>query len=89
MAPNQVANGPSQLAQSDQHDDSESSQAHYALSGGYDTEDDDFDYDEFVANEFPDPATAQRPTVKPWIWITAWILVAATLLPFVFYFLVG
>ncbi len=64
-------------------------QAHYALSGGgYDTENDDFDYDSYVAEEFPDPAAGPQLRVKPWIWITAWVLIIATLLPFFYYFLI-
>lgn len=67
--------------------DSDSAQSHYALNGGYDTSDDDFDYEEYLAEEFPDQPLARPSTVKPWVWITAWLLIAAILLPFFFYFI--
>lgn len=75
-----------------QHDDSiaaNSDESHNALSGGYDPAEDDFDYDEYLAEEFPEQASVPRRTVKPWVWITAWLLVAATLLPFFYYFLIN
>ncbi len=64
----------------------DSDQSHYAV-GGYDTKNDDFDYEEFVAEEFSNPRQKPRD-VKAWIWVTAWVLIAATLLPFLFYFIV-
>lgn len=72
----------------DEGEPGDNDQSHYALNGGYNTADDDFDYDEYLANEFPDADHPARPRVKPWVWITAWLLIFATLLPFFFYFLV-
>ncbi len=58
--------------------------SHLALeNGGYDDAD-DFDYDKYLAEEFPDQ-TAQKPSGKRWIWITAWILILATLMPYLYY----
>ena len=78
----------SQPARAGQDDNADAAdQSHVAVNGGYDTDQDDFDYEEYLADEFPDHTRAQRPHVKPWVWITAWILIFATLLPFIYYFL--
>lgn len=46
---------------------------------------DGFDYDEYLAEEFPEHATQRRqPRVKLWVWITAWVLIAATLTPYLY-----
>lgn len=55
-------------------------------NGGYD-DTDDFDYDEYLAEEFPSQ-TAREWRVKPWIWVTAWVLVIATLFPYLYYALI-
>jgi len=51
----------------------------------YDEDDDDFDYDEFVANEFGSPDGDPRSvtnTATPWFWrATAAVLLIAFLLP--------
>lgn len=39
--------------------------------GGYDSEEDDFDYDEFLEKEF---GSSDRPTPKPWWWYVAWVV---------------
>ncbi len=46
-----------------------------AINGGYDS-DDDFDYDEFIENEFGKSSSRfGRPkSVKLWVWLTAWVL---------------
>ncbi|MDX1925541.1 MAG: hypothetical protein SFV81_03425 [Pirellulaceae bacterium] len=61
--------------------------SHMALeSGGYDQDADDFDYENYLAEEFPDHTKQNRkPPVKRWVWITAWVLVFATLLPYLYY----
>ena len=46
--------------------------------------DDDFDYDEFLENEF-----GEKPKLKPkgmswWVWVTAILLIIAMLLLFIF-----
>lgn len=46
--------------------------------GGYDDANDDFDYDEFVENEFGNGGSNKLP--KIWIY-TAWILLFAVLVP--------
>lgn len=63
--------------------DSEGHDAHYAQSiGGYDAAD-DFDYDEFVAEEFGNGGPDKKARrVRTWIWITAWVLIILTLVPF-------
>ncbi len=55
--------------------------------GGYD-QTDDFDYEDYVAENFPEH-TNQRPKlrVKLWVWITAWLLIIATLLPWLVQFM--
>ena len=54
--------------------------------GGYD-DDDDFDYEEYLADEFPHQAV-RKPRVKGWVWITAWVLILATLMPYLYYALI-
>ncbi len=47
-------------------------QSHHAAPwGGYDSEEDDFDYDEFLEKEF---GSSDRPTPKPWWWYVAWVV---------------
>jgi hypothetical protein len=55
-------------------------------NGGYDQDGDDFDYEDYLADEFPG-RTHQKPKlgVKRWIWVTAWVLIFATLLPYLYY----
>ncbi len=53
---------------------------------GYNSETDDFDYDEFIANELPQ--SGSKPKTKRWIWVTAWLLILATLLPYLVYLFV-
>lgn len=63
-------------------DDDDYADSHMALeSGGYDREADDFRYEEFVEDEFG--SRNFRPRVKLWIWITAWILILMTCLPYI------
>ncbi|MFO1066528.1 MAG: hypothetical protein U0892_21930 [Pirellulales bacterium] len=64
-------------------EDSEGHDAHYAQSiGGYDAAD-DFDYDEFVAEEFGSGEPVKKASgIRTWIWITAWVLIILTLIPF-------
>ncbi len=50
-------------------------------------EDEDFDYEQFIAEEFPEQPQLRPASVKFWVWVTAWILILATLLPFFYYFL--
>jgi hypothetical protein len=58
--------------------------SHMALEhGGYDDAD-NFDYEEYVAENFPSQAE-RKWRVKPWIWVTAWLLICATLLPYLYY----
>ncbi len=83
------AKPPRPAAQGEEDSSRDADQAHYAISGGYDTHNDDFDYDEYLAEEFPEQADKRHWRVKPWVWITAWLLITATLLPFFYYFLVG
>ncbi len=52
-------------------------------NGGYDDAE-HFDYDKYLAEEFPDQAE-QKPGGRRWIWITAWLLILATLLPYLYY----
>ena len=48
------------------------SQSHHAAPwGGYDSDEDDFDYDEFLEKEF---GHSDRPTPKPWWWYVAWVV---------------
>ena len=57
--------------------------------GGYDENADDFDYEEYLAEEFPSHATGKpKPRVKRWVWITAWVLIFATLMPYMYYVVV-
>ena len=60
-----------------------------SVGGGYDEHADDFDYEEYLAEEFPNQA-AQKPQsrVKRWVWVTAWVLIFVTLLPYLYYVLV-
>jgi len=56
-----------------------------ALEGGYDKDADDFDYENYLAEEFPShTATERKLGVKRWVWITAWVLIFATLLPYLY-----
>ncbi len=64
-------------------------QSHYAVNGGYDTDNDDFNYEEYLAEEFPDQTRARRSGVKPWVWITAWVVIFVMLLPFLYYFMIN
>jgi hypothetical protein len=50
--------------------------SHMALEdGGYDSAEDDFDYDEFIENEFGNQGSRSKlHGVKLWVRITAWIL---------------
>ena len=60
-----------------------------ADAGGYDQDADDFDYEEYLAEEFPDRAVRQPlPRFKRWVWVTAWVLIVATLMPYLYYVLV-
>lgn len=63
------------------------SQSHHSLNGGYATDEDDFNYEEFLVDEFPDQTESRRWTIKPWVWGTAWVLIATILLPFIYYFI--
>lgn len=66
---------PSRLtAIEESHDSLEDS--HMALeNGGYDSDEDDFEYEEFIENEFGDRGSQLKPQgVKLWVWITAWVL---------------
>ncbi len=66
---------------SGENDDSDS---HMALeSGGY-NDADHFDYDKYLAEEFPEQVD-QKPQGRKWIWFTAWLLIFATLLPYLYY----
>lgn len=38
---------------------------------------DDFDYEEFLENEFGKP---RRPSKKPWWWYVAWVVLAVVIL---------
>lgn len=50
--------------------DEEGSQSHHALRmGGYRVEDDEFDYDAFLEEEFGERTNAMA---KPWWWYVAW-----------------
>jgi hypothetical protein len=54
--------------------------------GGYDDDADDSDYEEFLAEEFPSHTSRKpKPRVQRWVWITAWVLIFATLLPYLSY----
>ena len=54
--------------------------------GGYDEDADDFDYEEYLAEELPgQTAKKRKPTDKRWVWITAWVLIFATLMPYLYY----
>lgn len=54
--------------------------------GGYDADEDAFDYEEYLAEEFPShTAQKPKPRVKRWVWITAWVLIIATLMPYLCY----
>lgn len=44
---------------------------HAAPWGGYDSDEDDFDYDEFLEKEF---GRSDRATPKPWWWYVAWVV---------------
>jgi hypothetical protein len=59
--------------------DEELDDSHMASDGGgYDGDEEGFDYDEFIENEFGDKSSSVRPKgVKLWVWITAWILLIA------------
>jgi|GEM_PF-2930024 len=47
-------------------------QSHHAAPwGGYDSDEDDFDYDEFLEKEF---GSSDRPTTRPWWWYVAWVV---------------
>ena len=60
-----------------------------AEGGGYDEDADDFDYEDYLAEEFPNhTARKRKPRVKRWVWITAWVLIFATLMPYLYYVLV-
>ena len=76
------------IDEEDESSNSATSQSHYGLNGAYDPDNDDFDYEEYLAEEFPEHAESTRSQMKSWVWITAWVLIAATLLPFVYYFMV-
>lgn len=43
---------------------------------GYDREEDDFDYEEFLEREF-----AVKPKRRPWWWFVAWLMVFVFCLP--------
>ena len=60
-----------------------------AEGGGYDADADDFDYEEYLTEEFSNRAARKpQPRVKRWVWVTAWVLIFATLLPYLYYVLV-
>ncbi len=63
---------------------SDNSEEHHALSiGGYTGEDDDFDYEEFVESELDPKSRHARPKqTRTWVWVTGWLLIIATLLPY-------
>ena len=44
--------------------------------GGYDREEDDFNYEEFLETEF-----AIKPKRRPWWWFVAWLMVFVFSLP--------
>lgn len=44
--------------------------------------DDDFDYDEFVENEFGDKPKLKPKGMKWWVWVTAMLVIVALLLLF-------
>ncbi len=69
---------------SSESEKSEESEEHMAAEGGgYCSEANDFDYDDFVENEFGKRNDLKRPRgTKTWVWITAWVLIVALLLPF-------
>jgi len=53
-----------------------------AESGGYDASENDFSYEEFVADEFgnKDDTTKRQ---KPWWWYTAWLMIIVFSLPII------
>lgn len=61
-------------------DDEDDQDTHMSVSGGYDPENDDFDYDEFVEKEFG----KGKPEVKRWVWITACVLLIVLVLPILY-----
>lgn len=65
----------------------EDEDVHHASTAGYDSDEDDFDYEEFVAQEFPEESKSPHLRVPGWIWVTAWLLIAAMILPFFLAFL--
>ncbi len=70
------------LSQSDQQeelDDSHMASEH----GGYDASEDTFDYQQFVADEFPDSDHATKGR-KTWLWYTAWLMIIVLSLPLLF-----
>ena len=67
----------------DNSSETESEEHMAAEGGGYCPEADDFDYDDFVDNEFGQRSDLKRPRgTKIWVWVTAWILIVAFLLPY-------
>lgn len=53
-----------------------------AATGGY-SEDDDFEYDEYLKEEF---GTNVKPrSIKPIYFVVAWLLILAFLLPYILY----
>lgn len=57
--------------------DSEESVTEAHAEGGYDTEEDDFDYEEFVQSEF---GSGTSPKRSVWYYV-AWLMIAILLLP--------
>jgi hypothetical protein len=50
----------------------DASESHHAVRwGGHRVEDDDFDYENFVADEFGETSTARA---RPWWWYVAWVV---------------
>lgn len=59
----------------------ESDESHMAAEhGGYDTSEDDFDYQQFVADEFDNPEHS-APRKRPWWWFTAWLMILVLIFP--------
>ncbi len=66
---------------------SDSSSDFHPEGSAFGDDQDDFDYQEYLAEEFPEHAN-RKPRVKRWVWITAWVLIFTTLLPYLYYVLI-
>jgi len=70
-----------QAEASDEASDEASGESHMASEhGGYDASEDDFNYQQFLADEFRDPVDT-KPRRKPWWWYTAWLMIVVFSLP--------